>query len=422
MNIDILAERHGEKELVGTIDTLPGVGEGFTYSRQWLDKPDPKPLSLSLPLGDGRFDARRTRPYFDGLLPEGAPRAAYARAFHASPGAYVKILAKLAWECIGAVEVRGEAERPAAHYDSLTDDELAHAIGEARQNSIWADGQTRLSLAGAQPKLGLYRAADSSWHKPVGGAPSTHIIKPAHARFASAVANEAICTKAASSLGLHTPTVEVLDFGIPAVCIERFDRSFDGDCPTLDGLPVPHRLHQEDFCQALGIVPERKYESGGEGYLARMTKLIRGHSTRPIDDLQQLWSATVFNFVFGNFDAHLKNFALIRNANWSTLRIAPFYDLVSTACYEGLSTEMPFSIGGKRRSENVDAECFANEAKHLLLPESWAMLRLEEISRAAPAAIEQTAANLESSGIASAAEAAAPIIAGVQNRIARLLG
>ena len=422
MNIDILAERHGEKRLVGTIDTLPGVGEGFTYSRQWLDAPDPKPLSLSLPLGDDRFDARRTRPYFDGLLPEGAPRAAYARAFHASSGAYVKILAKLAWECIGAVEVRGEAERPAARYDDLSDGELARAVGEAQQNSIWADGQTRLSLAGAQPKLGLYRAADGSWHKPVGGAPSTHIIKPAHARFASAVANEAICTKAASALGLRAPAVEVLDLGIPTVCVERFDRSFDGDCPTLDGMPAPHRLHQEDFCQALGIVPERKYESGGEGYLARMAELVRGHSTRPIDDLQQLWSATVFNFVVGNFDAHLKNFALMRDASWSTLRIAPFYDLVSTACYEGISTELPFSIGGKRCSEDVDAKRFADEARNLLLPEGWAMLRVEEISHAAPAAIEQAAADLESSGIASASEVAAPIIAGAQNRIAHLLG
>ena len=146
--------------------------------------------------------------------------------------------------------------------------------------------------------------------------------------------------------------MEVLDFGAPVVCIERFDRSFDAECPSLDGLPVPRRLHQEDFCQALGIVPERKYESGGGSYLARMAQLIRGYSTRPIDDLQQLWSATVFNFVIGNFDAHLKNFALMRDASWSTLRLAPLYDLVSTACYEGLSTELPFSIGRKRRLED----------------------------------------------------------------------
>ena len=422
MNVDILVERSGEKVLVGTIDTLPGTGEGFTYSRQWLDAPDPKPLSLSLPLGEGRFDARRTRPYFDGLLPEGNPRAAYARVFHVSSKAYVKILANLAWECIGAVEVRGEAERPAARYDHFGNEDLAQALSEAQSASIWTDGQTRLSLAGAQPKLGLYRAADGSWRKPVGGAPSTHILKPAHTRVESTVANEAICTKAAADLGLRTPAVEVLDLGIPVVCIERFDRSFDGECPVLGGLAVPRRLHQEDFCQALGIVPERKYESGGEGYLARMAQLLRGYSTRPIDDLQQLWSAAVFDFVAGNFDAHLKNFALMRDASWSTLRLAPLYDLVSTACYEGLSTELPFSIGGKRRSEEIDASHFAVEARSLLLPESWAMLRVEEISRAAPAAIERAAADLESLGVSSAAEVATSIVAGMRNRIAHLLG
>ena len=422
MNVEILVERSGEKQLVGVIDTLPGTGEGFTYSRQWLDAPTPKPLSLSLPLEEGRFDARRTRPYFDGLLPEGDPRAAYARAFHVSPRAYVKILANLAWECIGAVEVKGEAGRPAARYDRFDEEDLAKAADEARSNSIWADGQTRLSLAGAQPKLGLYRAADGSWRKPVGGAPSTHILKPAHARFASTVVNEAICAKTASGIGLSTPTVEVLDFGAPVVCIERFDRSFDAECPSLDGLPVPRRLHQEDFCQALGIVPERKYESGGGSYLARMAQLIRGYSTRPIDDLQQLWSATVFNFVIGNFDAHLKNFALMRDASWSTLRLAPLYDLVSTACYEGLSTELPFSIGGKKRSEDVDASHFADEARSLLLPEGWAMSRVAEISRAMPSAVEQAATDLESSGVASAAEIATSIVAGMRDRIARLFG
>lgn len=422
MNVDILVERTGEKQVAGTIDTLPGIGEGFTYSRQWLDAPIPKPLSLSLPLGEDCFDARRMRPYFDGLLPEGNPRAAYARAFHVSPRSYVKLLANLAWECIGAVEVRGETERPAARYDLLGDEELAQAVGAAQSGSIWTDGQTRLSLAGAQPKLGLYRAADGSWRKPVGGAPSTHILKPAHIRFASTVVNEAICTKAANELGLRTPAVEVLDLGTPTICIERFDRAFDGECPTLDGLPVPRRLHQEDFCQALGIVPERKYESGGESYLTRMAQLVRDYSTRPIDDLQELWSAVVFDFVIGNFDAHLKNFALIRDAGWSTLRLAPIYDLVSTACYEGLSTELPFSIGGKRRSEDIDAGRFADEARSLLLPEGWAMLRVEEISRAAAAAVEQAAANLESSGVASAAEVATLIVAGMRDRIARLLG
>jgi hypothetical protein len=57
-----------------------------------------------------------------------------------------------------------------------------------------------------------------------------------------------------------------------------------------------------------------------------------------------------------------------------------------------------------------------------MLPEGWAMLRVEEVSRAASAAVEQAAADFESSGVASAAEVAASIVAGMQNRIARLLG
>ncbi|WP_394355789.1 HipA N-terminal domain-containing protein [Adlercreutzia wanghongyangiae] len=102
MKLDIFVERSGGPLLAGSLDTQPGVGEGFTYSEQWLSLPSPHPLSLSLPLQEERFSARQVRPYFEGLLPEGRPRAAAARELHLPASSYAKILAALGWECIGA--------------------------------------------------------------------------------------------------------------------------------------------------------------------------------------------------------------------------------------------------------------------------------------------------------------------------------
>ena len=422
MELNVYVEYLGRELLAGTIDTSQAENEGFQYSNEWLESGPNRPLSLSLPLQQQRFGARQIRPYFDGLLPEGTTRSSIARQLHVSSRAYVKILAGIGWECIGAVSIHGEGARPKQGYEKLSEESFNEIIASLVKAGAWEDGQTRFSLAGAQPKVSLYREPSSAstnasnWFKPVGGAPSTHIIKPASPRFSDAATNEALCTIAAGKCGIDVPNVKLFEGEIPCICTQRFDRAFDSNCNTVDGLPVPHRLHQEDFCQALGIVPEHKYEEGGQmNYLAKAAQLIRNFSTDILGDLTNLWDRVVFAYLTGDCDVHLKNIAIIRNADWTQIHLAPAYDLISTAQYSGLSQDMAFGIGGVRNIEKIDLECFLREADKLNLSKDWAHKRIQNLVSTVIPALEQTTSEMKNQGF-SVEETAEEIIKWTEKR------
>ena len=109
-----------------------------------------------------------------------------------------------------------------------------------------------------------------------------------------------------------------------------------------------NRVHQEDFCQALGITSEMKYQNEGSPSAKQCFDLIREVSSAPVIDLQRLLDAVIFNFLVGNHDAHGKSFSLLHEnynsvsatkllESHSTVRLAPLYDIVCTAYYPNLS-------------------------------------------------------------------------------------
>lgn len=421
MELPVYAEYLGRELLAGTIDTSSSENEGFQYSSDWLDNGPHRPLSLSLPLQQQRFNSKQIRPYFDGLLPEGAPRSSIAKQLHVSSRAYVKILAGIGWECIGAVSVHGVGACPKQGYEKLSKSLFNEAIDSLVKMGAWEDTQTRFSLAGAQPKISLYRnpslTGAQNWFKPVGGAPSTHIVKPASSRFSNAATNEALCTIAAGRCGIQVPKVELIEGEIPCVCTQRFDRVFDANCNVVEGLPAPHRLHQEDFCQALGIIPEHKYEEGGQmTYLAMAGQLIRSYSTDILGDLANLWDRVVFAYLTGDCDMHLKNIALIRNADWTQIHLAPAYDLIATAQYSELSRDMAFGIGGVRDIDKINLECFLGEATKLNLSQNWACERIQNLAKTVIPALEQTACEMKHQGF-NVEETAKEIIEDARKRV-----
>lgn len=215
------------------------------------------------------------------------------------------------------------------------------------------------------------------------------------------------------------PKVELMDVDGPIICTERFDRDLSNSVRAVDGLPVPARLHQEDCCQALGIVPERKYEEGGASYLDKLVGLVNSASTNPIDDLWKLWDMVIFNYLIGNCDAHLKNFALLRDFTWRELRVAPAYDLVCTSCYGGLSRRMAMSIGRAHVLDDVSARSFEEQAKKMGLPSGRAMARVEELTHSVVSAIDHSAFAMKKNGV-RCEELADRVNAEVQGNIARL--
>ena len=421
MNLDIYVERNGSSLLVGSFDTQPGVGEGFTYSEQWLSSALPRPLSLSLPLQEERFSARQVRPYFEGLLPEGRPRAAAARELHLPVSSYAKILGALGWECIGALTLKGEEPEPEEAYEELDEGQLEEMAVTLADRAVWMSQNSRFSLAGGQPKIALLRDERGAWRRPVGTAPSSHILKPTHAQFSDAAVNEAVCTTAAGLLGLSVPRVDVVPTKIPMISTERFDRAIDQSSRIVGDCRAPHRLHQEDFSQAMAVVPEHKYEEGNcRGYAARMSEALRLYSASPLEDLTDLWRALVFNYLIGNCDAHLKNYALVRDSGWESLRLAPLYDLLGTSCYEGLSTELAMAIGGKKKLDQIDADAFACQAKEMRLSESLAMRQASDLAARVLDAIEDAAAKLGEKGVRGAAEVVEKLVPGIRERAGRL--
>jgi serine/threonine-protein kinase HipA len=108
--------------------------------------------------------------------------------------------------------------------------------------------------------------------------------------------------------------------GLPFLIVSRYDRDLTRE-------PI-RRLHQEDFCQALGKLYVEKYQHEGGPSVRDSMRLIDEHSAAPARDRQQFWLALVFNVLIGNCDAHGKNYSLLYDSPAPSL--APFYDLVST--------------------------------------------------------------------------------------------
>ncbi len=316
----------------------------FTYARECLERPEARPLSLSLPLREKPFDERQARPFFAGLLPDDFARERLADYLGVSRRNDFALLAEVGGECAGAVAFYPPDVRPPVDgegdLEPLDETALAALLRDLPRRPLHAGGELRLSLAGAQDKMALaYK--DGTFFLPHGNRPTTHILKPAIEHFADTVPNEYFCMRLAARLGMRVPAVEVGSAeDIPFLLIERYDRTENGWI---------RRVHQEDFCQALGIPPERKYQSEGGPSLAQCFGLLDA-CARPAVERLELLRRVLFNFLTGNADAHGKNFALLHRQSGPEL--APAYDLVSTMVYDDHTDRMAMKIGrGKRFAE-----------------------------------------------------------------------
>lgn len=170
----------------------------------------------------------------------------------------------------------------------------------------------------------------------------------------------------AAAIGIPTAKVEARTVeGMDYLLVERYDRVYR----TAPGKePVLERLHQEDFCQAVGIVSEMKYQKEGGPSLKRCFALLRKVSSTQDTDLNHLLDAVIFNYLVGNNDAHGKNFSLLyRRLGTDEVQVSlsPLYDSLSTVYYPEISRTMAMKLGGEYSSEKVMAhncEQFAEEA------------------------------------------------------------
>ena len=353
-----------EGQLVGHLSQDDGQ-LSFRYAGDYLGNPHPLPLSRHLPiLADQEpttFGDQASRAFFENLLPEGEVRNQVARRLGFSRENTFALLAALGGDCAGAVSLSPPGQRPrrAGHYRPIGEADLARELDQLPSHPFLADEEgVRLSLAGAQNKLPVHFDGQT-FSIPAGNAPSTHIIKTPIPALENTIVNEAFCMTLAARVGLNTPPVEVIELdGRLFFLIERFDRT-KGPYGTII------RLHQEDFCQALGVPPAEKYEKeGGPGFAACFS-LLREWSSEPLPDVAALLQWALFNFLIGNADAHGKNISFLYADG--QVRLAPFYDLISTAVYERqVNNKFAMKLGGEKDPRYLLAQHlkrFAEEAE-----------------------------------------------------------
>jgi serine/threonine-protein kinase HipA len=331
----------------------------FQYDPLWLEQ-SRIPLSLSLPLRQEPFLDDESRAFFANLLPEQRMREIIARNLRVSLHNDFGLLERIGGDCAGAVSLYPEnvtLQREPGMYRLLSPDELDAIIGELPQRPLLAGEKgVRLSLAGAQKKLPVFYD-EEHFYLGYGALPSNYIIKPPIEHLDATVENEAFCMALAREIGLEVPRSFIYDHdGTRVFVVKRFDRA-----AVADGT---RRLHQEDFCQALRILPEYKYESEGGPSLVSCFDVARNASIRSGKDVVSLLNWVIFNYLIGNSDAHGKNISLLLLPEGPML--APFYDLLSTRIYAhyGLAEGLAMKIGGESEPDAIGRlhwELFAAE-------------------------------------------------------------
>ncbi|MEX2274621.1 MAG: type II toxin-antitoxin system HipA family toxin [Actinomycetota bacterium] len=339
-------------------------------------------LSLSLPLRPERYPHGVVRSFVDGLLPEGESRQVIANDLGLLREDTLGLIRALGRDCAGALVIQPEGDAPPPQPTTLTaqsldDAELDGLVANLRSAPLGIDGRVRLSLAGVQEKLLLTRMPDGGWGRPVDGTPSTHILKPQIDRLPQTVENEVFCMRLAAHLGLRAPAVEMTTIGSRRLTVvERYDRRVHPD-------GVVERIHQEDFCQATGIPPEKKYQEDGGPSLHGIAGILQD-VTAP-SALDELLRAVTLNVLVGNGDAHGKNFSLLHEPS-GAIRLAPTYDVVSTLVYG--DDRLAMYVDDVRRTNRVTAERLINEAVWWGMSRRFAIEVVTDVLERVPAAVE----------------------------------
>lgn len=352
----------------------------FTYAETWLASPKRRALSLSLPITATReIRGAAVANYFDNLLPDNDRiRERVARRYRTRSTEAFALLEAIGRDCVGAVQLLPEGMAPHG-WDRIDSEPLNEAqvadilravpsdtvLGQAGDDELF-----RISLAGAQEKTALLRQG-RQWHRPHGATPTTHILKlplglvggSRRVDLGDSVENEWLCSRLLHELGLPVAHTEIARFeDQKALAVTRFDRAWQ---TTEDDRPWIARLPQEDFCQALGYPPSRKYEKNGGPGIAECMRLLDGSSD---DGDRGLFALTQLTFwLLAATDGHAKNYSIFL-APGDTYVMTPLYDVLSIFPYvgEGLNqfrwrkAERAFAL----RAKNVHYGLHNIQARH----------------------------------------------------------
>ena len=346
-----------ERQLVGRLwRNLQGM-IGFRYEPDWCQQGFA--ISHTLPLQAAAFEPEtgQAHRFFANLLPEGGARTQLVRDLKISDTDF-DLLRAIGGECAGALSLLPVEETASVEfeYHRLTVEELDRLVLRRGIPMVdFRNERPRLSLAGAQNKCPVLVAEGAYW-LPRNEAPSSHILKFELPDYRNLPAFETFTSLLAASVGLPTAEVALRSVNGRYFCeIGRYDR-------VQNQSGVLQRLHQEDFCQALGSGHERKYQEDGGPSFANCMQLVRQVSSDPAIDMQHLLDWQIFNVLAGNSDGHAKNLSLLYLPG-QQVRLAPFYDLVCTRAIERIDSRLAMDVGGERNPYIVTSAHWEAQAK-----------------------------------------------------------
>jgi serine/threonine-protein kinase HipA len=397
-------------ELVGVWTGGQAKTQTFRYEPAWIQSPRGRALSLSIPITSGEHEVRgpAVENYFDNLLPDNdAIRKRVQKRFRIDGVAAFDLLAAIGRDCVGAVQLLPQGDEPIG-FDRITSEPLDEAEVEQQLLSVTSsnplgpesstDAQFRISIAGAQEKTALLRL-DGQWRRPLGATPTTHILKlplglvgGRQMDMTHSVENEWFCAQVLGELGLVVANTEMAKFGATKVLVvERFDREF---VTGKRGRPWIARLPQEDFCQATGTPPSRKYEQDGGPGIARCLQLLNVSESSRSDKIRFAITQLAF-WLLAATDGHAKNFSIF-NLRGSTFAMTPLYDVLSAWPIIGhgpnkllvQKAEMAMALRGKNthcRMSGIQTRHWWELSRQAGGDDVWA--RMIELVEAAPAAM-----------------------------------
>lgn len=339
---DLVVDLYGKRvgALTGQWRTFDFVTNPDAVAEFGIDSPI---LSVAIPLTAVAVRARKERRqnFFRELLPEGRMLTRLAQQAGVVEQDVIGLLRSYGRDVAGALqiwdpEIPGEPKQPAL--ERLSGAGVADMLKHVQQNPLGnrpSGGKT--SLAGVQDKIVLART-EEGWNQVIDGWPSTHILKPESSDYPTSIYDEEFGARFARATALTSFSTWIEEFeGVPALVIERYDRS--PDAPQ-------GRIHQEDFNQVLGAAGIQKYQRyGGRVSLERIAKELSTFGGP--DSLDRLFKLVVVSVAAGNLDLHAKNVSLLHRPDGS-MTLSPAYDIVPQA-HQPNDGEVALAIGGEYR-------------------------------------------------------------------------
>lgn len=401
------------KELTALLNDMP-VGRvlrddhgrlKFIYDDSWRWAADAYPLSLSMPLGSKEHSHGVIESYLWGLLPDNAVvLESWGRQFQVSPRNAFALLSHVGEDCAGAIQFVRQEQLEIARtrrkdtVEWLEEKDIAERLRILRADpsaSRLQQDQGYFSLAGAQPKTALL-LQNGRWGVPSGRIPTTHILKPTAGHLTGFIENEHLCLQLARELGFPVANSRLLSFeGELAIALERFDRVH-----TAKGW---QRIHQEDFCQALGKPPALKYQSDGGPGPKDIADLLRTHSSAATDDVVTFVDALALNWLIAGTDGHAKNFGLLIGPG--RVRLAPLYDVASILPYpqfELKRAKLAMKIADRYQIQSIGRREWLKIARQLQLPSDTLLERIIHMAEAIPDLAAEVGNEMAQAGLTSA--------------------